>query len=652
MNAIGPREGSASPEASRNWPRVAAFALAGAAVVACYVNSLGVPFLLDDAATIAENPSIKELGRIGAVLNPPTSSFSAGRPLLNLSFALNHAAGGLRVIGYHWTNLAIHLANAFLLWLVAARLLARARRDGRPRARTEWAAALVALLWAGHPLQTVCVTYISQRAESLMAFCYLLTIYCAIRVMENARALGWQVAAAVACLAGVLVKEVMVTAPVVCLLVDVWFFAGSWREAWQRRKRLHLSLVLSWAVLAWLMVETSLFGRIAGARPVGGSLAYGLTQLRAVGEYAQLALWPHPLIFDRGAAAAALAPFPVWRGLAFLAVAGGLTLWAVRRAPRLGFLGIAFFLLLAPTTSVVPIWGQPVAENRMYLPLACLAAGLVLAVSRAGGRWGMGALAAGAVAGGVLTVRRNGDFASGERIWADTVAKAPGNPRARGALGACLIEIPGRRTEAIAHLEAARRMDPRDSETHYQLGLAYSGIGDSEAHYRECLRLNPAHVMAHARLGALQAQLGRTPEAAEHLERAVRLRPDRLDFRVALGGLLAAIPGRSADAIAELEAAVREAPGHAEARMNLGNAYRAAPGGLPRAIAAYEAAVRLDPRLVGAWYNLGGALMQSGGRDAEARVCYENVLRLAPDFRAAAERLEQLRARGAGGDRR
>ena len=149
--------------------------------VGAYWNSFNVPFLLDDALAIDNNPSIRHLGRIGDVLLPPPTAPTTARPLLNLTFALNYTEGGLSVRGYHAVNLLIHIcAGLVLLGIVRRSLLLPGLRPRYGEAALPLAAC-VALLWTLHPLQTESVTYISQRAESLMGLFYLLTLYCFIR---------------------------------------------------------------------------------------------------------------------------------------------------------------------------------------------------------------------------------------------------------------------------------------------------------------------------------------------------------------------------------------------------------------------------------------------------------------------------------------
>src|SRR5687768_903435 len=86
------------------------------AVMAIYANSLSGPFVLDDEASIGQNPQIRDLTQLSEVFRPPPDSPVAGRPIVNLSFAINYAIGGLDVTGYHVWNVAMHLVCALLVY--------------------------------------------------------------------------------------------------------------------------------------------------------------------------------------------------------------------------------------------------------------------------------------------------------------------------------------------------------------------------------------------------------------------------------------------------------------------------------------------------------------------------------------------------------
>ena len=172
-------------------PRPAAIAAILAAGLAAYAGSFRGAFVLDDLSSIADNPTIRHLWDWKAVLTPLRGGGLTvdGRPVLNLSFAINYALSGTGPWSYHLVNLAIHLAAALTLFGIVWRVLAGASTPGAGGAvagRPVWAGFCAALLWVVHPLDTEAVTYVAQRAESLMALFYLLTLYCFIRGVVSA----------------------------------------------------------------------------------------------------------------------------------------------------------------------------------------------------------------------------------------------------------------------------------------------------------------------------------------------------------------------------------------------------------------------------------------------------------------------------------
>jgi protein O-mannosyl-transferase len=203
-------------ESARAWQRWACVSLLTVIGAAIYWPTLSVPLLLDDIASIAENPSIRQLWPLGPALSPPADVGLGGRPIANLSFALNYQWSGTSVRGYHATNIAIHLAAAIVLFELIRLTVLRARP--RPESAASVAIAFAAaLLWLLHPLQTQAVTYLSQRTESLMGLLYLTTLY-AFAQGALRQSSGWSVVAVASCALGMGTKEVMVTAPVIVLL--------------------------------------------------------------------------------------------------------------------------------------------------------------------------------------------------------------------------------------------------------------------------------------------------------------------------------------------------------------------------------------------------------------------------------------------------
>ncbi len=534
------------------------------AALAVYANSLDAPFILDDIPAIERNPTIRQLGPIA--LHPPADgSGVTGRPLVNLSLALNYAANGLDVRGYHAVNLALHLLTTLALWGVLRRTLAlvTAWRD-----HVNTTAFGAALLWTVHPLLTESVICVIQRTEVFGALFILLTLYGFIRGATGSP--RWLVASVLACFAGVFSKETVAVAPLLVLLYDRTFVAGTFRAAWIRRRGYYLALAATWLPLAWLAWSA---GARAGAAGFGHGISaweYLLTQCPALVLYLQLSFWPHPLVVDYG--------WPVvrnfgevwWQGLVILALLAA-TIVALRRRPAVGFLGATFFLLLAPSSSFVPLVTQTIAEHRMYLPLAVVATAVALGLGAWLGRGALAASVALAAGLGAATVQRGTDYRSALALWTDTVAHCPANPRAQGNLGVAYLAL-GRWAEALVHCREQIRLDPQeDVNGHVGVGYALNCLGrPAEAifYFEEALRRKPDDFAAHNNLGTTFAGLQRWPEAAREFEAALRAQPQNAALHLNLAVALVQL-GRPREAAQHDEEALRLRPDFTEARAHL-----------------------------------------------------------------------------------
>jgi tetratricopeptide (TPR) repeat protein len=491
-----------------------------------YLNSFSGAFVFDDEVNILKNPSIRHLGSLGAVLSPPALSGAGGRPLTNLSLALNYALSGSQEWSYHALSLAIHLGCALLLFAILRETFRSPRLPPALIGQSVVIAGTAATLWAVHPVQTATVTYLSQRTEELMALFYLLLLWCFIRLVQTGQRRWWCGAIAAAA-AGMASKETMVTAPLVLFLYDRTFLADSLAQAWAKRGRFHASVAATWAILAYFVVRTHLEQRGVGFALGIKSTTYLLAECRAVMTYLKLSVWPHPLVFDYGpvfsADAAAALPYAIPLALA---LAG--TGWLLARNQPAGF-GLGwFFIVLAPTSSIIPIIQQPIAENRMYLPLAGLLAVLTAALFRWIGPRGLWLAVAAAVAAAAATAARNQVYASEEHLWTETAAAYPANPRADFALGHLLART-GRDAEAVAKFEKAIRIAPSYIDAHTQLGvvlLRQGRVADAVRQFRQALILRPESVEARVDLGTALKTAGRYREAIEEFESALRLEPD------------------------------------------------------------------------------------------------------------------------------
>lgn len=637
-----------------------------AAILAAYANSLHAPFVYDDILAIPENQTIRRLWPLGDVLLPQVEGgvTVSGRPVLNLSFALNHAVSGAAPWSYHVTNILIHAGAALALFGLVRRTLVRS--GGVTAATGERLALLVAALWALHPLQTQAITYTVQRAESLMGFFYLFTVYAFVRGLdagdEARQRRRWWAASVGACVLGVGTKEVMATAPLLVLLYDRTFAAGSFARALRERRGYFAALFATWLVLAALLATTG--GNRGGTVGLGVGLplwAYPLTQFQALARYLGLSFWPSPLTFEYGTfwvkAAGDILPY----ALVVLPLLAA-TVFALWRRPALGFLGVWFFLILAPT-SLAPGTIQMIVEHRMYLPLAAVVTAVVLGLWRVAGSRALAGCGAIALALAAATAARNHDYRSNLALWADTVAKRPLNPRAHQGLAEAL-EAAGRFDEAIRVRQEAIRLLPDESQYHYNLALTLADAGkldEAMRHYQLSLQLFPNEPRTHNNLAVLLVKQGRNTEALTHYAEAVRLRPNDAQYHYNHGVALMR-EKRAAEARASYEAALRLKPDHADAHYNLAAIdigegrldealahydaalrakpddpeYGAARGNalirarrLPDALAQFDAVLARHPQSVEALYGAGSALAALG-RPAEAVARYEAVLSAAP----------------------
>jgi hypothetical protein len=497
MNAMAELTTTANPPIWRGAPLVLAM-LCG---IAAYGNSFRGPFIFDDIDAMANNPRS----------DAPTTL--SGRPILRLSFAVDRAIGGLHVEVYHATNLLIHLAGGAVLYgIVRWNLQRREFWGDRFQNSAPWLAGAVAAVWLVHPLNTEAVTYIVQRAESLAGLFYLLVIYCLIR--------NWKLAAIGACALGMGTKETAATAPLVALLYDRTFISRSFATAWKMRRPLYLGLAATWVIPLAVIASGARGMSVGYVSPVD----YALTQLGVIAHYVALAVWPGRLVLD-------YYDWPIAHGWRQVGPGGALValsviffavaLWA---KPWLGFLGAWFFIILAPSSSVVPIFTEIAAEHRMYLPSIAL---VVLAVV---GGWTMlsrgvgggeacraGGWVAGVVAAVVITILatrtilRNAEYGNPELIWSDNVSLRPLNPRAHFNLGFTRMEM-GRPAQAVGEFRKALELAPDYCAAASGLGHALSQSGNPVAaedfYTHEMTRLPAFSQEAHLERGRLRAARG------------------------------------------------------------------------------------------------------------------------------------------------
>ena len=446
---------------------------------------------------------------------------------------------------------------------------------------------------------------------------------------------GWYTLSIMCCLAGMGSKEVMVTAPLVALLYDRTFLAGSFSGVLRERRTYYLCLTSTWLLLGWLVSHGG--GTRGEAAGFGLGMAwwpYTLKQCEAIPHYLKLALWPHPLILDYGDAVVRSLAQVWWRGTGLVALVAS-AIWALRLKPALGFAGACFFFILAPSSSVVPLITQTMAEHRMYLALAAVIILPVLTAYHHLGHKAVIGCAAVALVFAGLTFIRSSTYHTAVSVWADTVNKQPDNARAHNNLAVELRKDPARVPEALAHYEKALQIRPDYAEAHFNLANELVEIPhrmpEALTHYEQALRIKPNYAAAHNNLARELVKIpGRQPEALAHYEQALRFKPDLASAHNNFASELAGIPGRLPEALAHYEQALRLKPDYAAAHFNLANVLATIPGRAPEAIAHYEQALRIKPDFAAAHLNLANELAQIPGRTTEALTHYEQALQFEP----------------------
>jgi protein O-mannosyl-transferase len=546
------------------WPKAGPLLiLAG---LCAYANCYPKTLVFDDDAWIVDQPG----------LDDPPAYFKSmeGRPLLAVTNLVVHRMGRGNPLGHHVLNVLIHLAATLTLYGVVRRALLSRRFGDRFEGRAEYLAFAVALLWMLHPLQVQCVTYVIQRGESMAGLFYLLILYS----MQRADSVdpgerytwsrtGWYALAVLSLVLGFGSKEIMVTAPGAVLLFDRIFLAGSIREMVRRRWLFHVLFILVWGLFTgwhfWRAAQAS--GGLGFKVETVSPVQYALTETGVFLYYLRLAVWPRGMAIDYQSwpwahtAAEAMPELAIALGM--LAVTAILLFWR----PAIGFVCAWFFLILIPTSSFMPIV-DAVFEHRMYLSLASVAVGVVFL-----GDWLLRlvrlewlrpvALAAVAVALGVLTHLRNEEYRSRADVWTVAVERMPNSVRARSNLAQGLI-VADRTVEVIPVLERALELSPTDPTALQNLAAAYEQLGEFQAsaeYFRRLTVYYPSDGNYWRMYAANLLVLGQWDNAADVYERAGELNHEAAEPHYGRAAALYAL-GRDDEAAAEAGAATALSP--------------------------------------------------------------------------------------------
>jgi len=568
--------------------------------VLVYSNTFKAPFQWDESIYLQANPFVRgELGLFDAdkihdsvaaegpdrVIGEELYRNLITRYVAYLSFALNYRIHRFDVRGYHIVNLAIHVINALLVYLLVRLFFATpALSLSSLRSKSGTIAFFSALLFVAHPIQTEAVTYVMQRLACLAAMFYLLSVvlYLKSRIAAGRRIRYGLYLGSIACAAlAMKTKENAFTLPITLALFDFVLLTGSVRERFARLSPLLATLLIVPLTLFFL---NSSKVAVPGQAGTSSALGYLLTQFGVIVSYLGLLAVPinQSILHDRPHAVSLFQPEVLLSVSLLTLLFGAGVYWSFRSRPdqpaqRVIGLGILwFFITLSVESSIIPL---PIVlcEYRVYLPSVGVIFGVVtgihvLAEAHSVRRYTMVApviLGTIVILYSAATLARNDVWKKGA-IWQDALEKNPKSGALRLQVGQAL-ERQGRTDEAIELYESALSLGMNHPRIKYELGAAYLRSGrlkEAEAAYQEVVRALPDFAEAHFALGNILARQGRYEESVHEYEETIRLNPGHLDAHINLGGVYVQMT-RYAAALQELREVLKQSPNHSDARYNM-----------------------------------------------------------------------------------
>jgi hypothetical protein len=422
------------------------------AVLVSYANALTGSFQFDDYNVIVNEAQVHSWANWYAALG------NGIRPLLKLSYTANWSMG-LGVLGFHLTNLLIHLLNAYLVYRLAQLFVHQQTRSAALR----HVPLLTALLFAVHPIHTEAISYISGRSASLMTLLYLAALLYYVIGRTQHKPLYVYVATPLLFVLALAVKETAVTLPFALLLWEA-SCGGRWRFEFKPQWTSWLVLIIAAVFFLFSDSYLSQMERSAQLNGLQGNLATQLSGFANLLQQFALPLWLNidpdlPLLHDL-----ADAIFP----LSIILALFGLMIACWRRRPWISFaLGWAL-LHLIPLYILLPRI-DIANERQLYLAAWPLLLALMIELTLLLEGWKWRFVVAGLLITCIaLTVSRNQVYQNEVTLWEDTVAKSPNKARTHNNLGYAYL-LAQRKQEARRELSVALQLDPQLYQAQYNL---------------------------------------------------------------------------------------------------------------------------------------------------------------------------------------
>jgi hypothetical protein len=544
------------------WIYAASLVVALLAAFEVYWPAIHGPFLLDDTHLTYMLPNAADI--------PLMDWVQQMRPLLMFTFWMNYQQSGAQeTFGYHAVNVLLHFFNAIFTFLAIRKVLSWGGVE-------EWRARILSFFAAGlfllHPVQTESVSYIASRSETLSVFFVL----AALVVFLYRRGATLSIPRTLTLLAlfvgAALSKEHTAVLPALFVLTDYyWNFEFSPSVIW-RNWKLYVPIAAG-ALLAVVFILRILRGnQTAGFQMEGLTwVQYFFTECRIIWDYIRLFVVPIGQNLDPDIdISRTVVSHGAIIGLAGLLAVSVLAWIYRRRFPIASYGWFVFLILLAPTSSFVPL-RDPMAERRLYLPFI----GLLFITVEFLRRWKAsrnvlaGTLALVLVVEGAITYQRNLLWGSAIDIWKDTVSKSPQKLRPRFQLAFAYFQAASC-NNSVDEFQKAAALEPPKFDLLLDWALAYDCAGDSRQAIAKLQQAAAQHPNAHvySQIGMEYGKTGKYPEALDALAAAQRLDPGFAMTYYYLGNIHA-IQGNQPQAVQDYQRVLTLDPGNAPAREAL-----------------------------------------------------------------------------------
>ena len=605
----------------------------------------------DDELYVTENFNVQKGFTVKAVRWAFTTFHSANwHPITWLSHMLDCELYGLNPTGHHWTNVEFHIANTLLLFFILLKMTGAL-----------WRSALVAALFALHPLHVESVAWIAERKDVLSTFLGLLSVAAYCRYVKNPRIINYLLIVLLLGL-GLMAKPMLVTLPFVLLLLDYWPL-----QRIKFQKNLNSELVgcfgfktilqLVWekiplfALVAVASTLTFIAQRSEGAVQTLWALSLKIRVANALVSYVSYALktiWPSNLAIFYPHPGNTLPAWQIIGAALLIAVAIFLSIHTLKKYPYI-IVGLFWYLgTLVPVIGLVQVGDQAMADRYTYIPLI----GLFIIVS-----WGvfdflkkwhyhmivfiLSAISAICVLA-VCTFLQVGYWQNGITLFEHAIKVTNKNCVAHNNLGV-LLSKEEKFDGAVFHYDEVLKIKPNDNRALYNKGCALRDKKDLDKaafFFKESLKIKPDNAEAYNELAYILFVQGKPDEAILHYRNALKIKPDSTDVYNNLANVLS-FQGELDKAVSLYKEALRLDPENIDTHYNIGLFYKK-QGKLKKAMTHLAKAIKIDPDYAKAYNEIGVILFQQG-KYKKAGIFFSKAVQIKPNYTDAQKNIALLK---------